>query len=126
MAIRVLIVDDTDHVREMLAHMLKLDGFNVVGTAGGATEAIESLGLTQPDIVIMDLKMPIVDGITATQLIREEHPTLPIVLYTAYLDDAIAKRAHEAGVTACIGKVEGISSLEREISALCLELVEHQ
>jgi len=123
--IRVLIVDDTDHVREMLAHMLKLDGFNVVGTAAGATEAIDSLGLTQPDIVIMDLKMPIVDGIAATRLIREEHPTLPIVLYTAYLDDAITARAHQAGVTACIGKVEGISSLEREISALCLELVEH-
>jgi len=123
--IRVLIVDDTDHVREMLAHMLNLDGFNVVGTAAGATEAIDSLGLTQPDIVIMDLKMPIVDGIAATKLIREEHATLPIVLYTAYLDDAIAERAHEAGVTACIGKVEGISSLEREISALCLELVEH-
>lgn len=125
MGIRVLIVDDTDHVREMLAQMLKLDGFNVVGTTAGAAEAIGSLGLTQPDIVIMDLKMPIVDGIAATKLIREEHPTLPIVLYTAYLDDAIAERAREAGVTACIGKVEGISSLEREISALCLELVEH-
>ncbi len=56
---------------------------------------------------------------------REDHPTLPIVLYTAYLDDAISERAREAGVTACIGKVEGIASLEREISALCLELVEH-
>ena len=123
--IRVLIVDDTDHVREMLAHMLKLDGFDVVGTAAGASEAIGSLGLTHPDIVIMDLKMPIVDGIAATRLIREDHPTLPIVLYTAYLDDAIAERAQDAGVTACIGKVEGISSLEREISALCLELVEH-
>src|SRR6266567_9162966 len=94
--IRVLIVDDTDHVREMLAQMLKLDGFSVVGTAAGATEAIDSLGLTQPDIVIMDLKMPIVDGIAATKLIREEHQTLPIVLYTAYLDDAIAERAHDA------------------------------
>ncbi len=125
MTIRVLIVDDTDHVRNMLAHMLTLDGFDVVGTAGGASEAIGSLGETSPDIVIMDLKMPIMDGIAATRVIREDHATLPIVLYTAYLDDAIAERAYDAGVTACIGKVEGIASLEREISALCLELVEH-
>ena len=125
MAIRVLIVDDTDHVRNMLSHMLTLDGFEVVGAAGGASEAIGTLSLSEPDIVIMDLKMPIMDGIAATRAMREDHPTLPIVLYTAYLDDAIAERAREAGVTACIGKVEGIASLEREISALCLELVEH-
>ena len=124
MAIRVLIVDDTDHVRNMLSHMLTLDGFEVVGAVGGAAEAIGSLSLSEPDIVIMDLKMPIMDGIAATRAMREDHPTLPIVLYTAYLDDTIAERAREAGVTACIGKVEGIASLEREISALCLELVE--
>ncbi|TML77233.1 MAG: response regulator [Actinobacteria bacterium] len=124
-AIRVLIVDDTDHVRNMLSHMLTLDGFDVVGAAGGASEGIGALGQAAPDIVIMDLKMPIMDGIAATRMIRQDHPTLPIVLYTAYLDDAIAERAREAGVTACIGKVEGIASLEREISALCLELVEH-
>jgi len=124
-AIRVLIVDDTDHVRNMLSHMLTLDGFDVVGATGGASEAIGALGQAAPDIVIMDLKMPIMDGIAATRVIRQDHPTLPIVLYTAYLDDAIAERAREAGVTACIGKVEGIASLEREISALCLELVEH-
>ena len=125
MAIRVLIVDDTDHVRDMLAHMLNLDGFEVVAALGGASEAIGSIDQMKPDIVIMDMKMPIMDGITATRVIREDHPTLPIVLYTAYLDDALTDRAREAGVTACIGKVEGLSSLEREISALCLELVEH-
>ena len=51
------------------------------------------------------------DGIAATRVFREDHATLPIVLYTAYLDDAIAERAYDAGVTACIGKVEGIASL---------------
>lgn len=120
-----MIVDDTDHVRDMLVHMLNLDGFDVVGALGGASEAIGSIDLMRPDIVIMDMKMPIMDGISATRIIREDHPTMPIVLYTAYLDDAIEERARNAGVTACIGKVEGLSSLEREISALCLELVEH-
>jgi DNA-binding NarL/FixJ family response regulator len=125
LGIRVLIVDDTDHVRNMLLHMLTLDGFLVVGSAAGATDALDMLDETGPDIVIMDMKMPVVDGISATRSIREQHPTLPVILYTAYLDDEILERAHDAGVTACIGKVEGIASLEREISALCLELVEH-
>jgi len=125
MAIRVLIVDDTDHVRAMLVQMLTLDGFNVVGNASSGPQAIEMIDGSDPDIVIMDLKMPGMDGITATELMREKIPTTPVVLYTAYLDDAIEARAHAAGVTACIGKVEGIASLEREISALCLELVEH-
>jgi CheY-like chemotaxis protein len=124
-AIRVLIVDDTDHVRDMLAHMLNLDGFEVVGAVGGASEAIGSIDQVKPDIVIMDMKMPIMDGIAATRVIREDHETLPVVLYTAYLDEELAERARDAGVTATIGKVEGLSSLEREISALCLELVEH-
>jgi CheY-like chemotaxis protein len=125
MTVRVLIVDDTEHVRNMLSHMLTLDGFEVVGAAGGASEAIGLLEEASPDIVIMDLKMPVMDGIAATRVMRKDHATLPIILYTAYLDDAIAERARDAGVTACIGKVEGIASLEREISALCLELVEH-
>ncbi|MGZ4127737.1 MAG: response regulator [Actinomycetota bacterium] len=125
MGIRVLIVDDTDHVREMLSHMLTLDGFTVVGAAAGAAEAMDTLDDADPDIVIMDMKMPHVDGIAATSSIREQHPTLPVVLYTAYLDNDIEERARIAGVTACIGKVDGIASLEREISALCLELVDH-
>jgi DNA-binding NarL/FixJ family response regulator len=123
--IRVLIVDDTDHVREMLGQMLALDGFNVVGKASSGADAVRLLDAVESDIVVMDLKMPLMDGITATKVIRQKLPTTPIVLYTAYLDTDIEERAKAAGVTACIGKVEGITSLEREISALCLELVEH-
>jgi CheY-like chemotaxis protein len=125
MAIRVLIVDDTDHVREMLAQMLLLDGFTVAGKAASGAEALRMVTGAAPDIVIMDYKMPVVDGITATRSIRAIAPTIPVVLYTAYLDDELEQRARAAGVNACIGKVEGLETLEREISALCLELVEH-
>lgn len=124
MSVRVLLVDDTDHVREMLAQMLTLDGFDVAGRASSGVEAIELARTCAPDIVIMDYKMPLMDGITATRAIRSEAPTLPVILYTAYLDEDIESRAKEAGVSACIGKVEGLNTLEHEISALCLELVE--
>ena len=123
LGIRVLIVDDTDHVREMLSQMLALDGFDVVGKARGGPEAIEIAKELSPDVVIMDYKMPGMDGITATRALRAISPTVPVILYTAYLDAELEGRARDAGISACIGKVEGITSLEREISALCLELV---
>ena len=124
MSVRVLIVDDTDHVREMLAHMLVLDGFELAGKASGGGEAIALAEKTSPDIVIMDFKMPGMDGITVTEKLHRSAPTLPVILYTAYLDDRLESRARAAGVSACIGKVEGLASLEHEISALCLELVD--
>lgn len=123
-AIRVMIVDDTDHVRAMLGEMLALDGFDVTGAAGGGEQAAELLSEAAPDVVIMDYKMPGMDGIEATALIRRQMPSVPVILYTAYLDDEIEERARAAGVTACIGKVEGLALLEREISALCLEFVD--
>lgn len=124
MTIRVLLVDDTDHVREMLAEMLRLDGFEIAGEAASGHAAIDAVRLSTPDVIVMDLKMPGMDGITATAEIREFAPTVPIILYTAYLDDEIEGRAKTAGVTACIGKIEGIDSLEREIATLCLDLFE--
>ena len=124
MPVRILIVDDTDHVRDMLAQMLELDGFDVAGSARRGAEAIELVPTCEADIVIMDYKMPDMDGITATARIREIAPNLPVILYTAYLDSEIETKAAEAGVTACVGKIEGIASLEHEISALCLELVD--
>jgi DNA-binding NarL/FixJ family response regulator len=122
--VRVLLVDDTEHVREMLAQMLSLDGFEVVGRAESGAQGVELAKSAEPDIVVMDYKMPQMDGLTATKLILEHTPGLPVILYTAYLDEEIERAAREAGVAACIGKVEGISSLEHEISALCLEFVD--
>lgn len=126
MTVRVLLVDDTDHVRKMLAEMLTLDGFEIAGQASSGQEAIDAARASLPDIIVMDLKMPGMDGITATEQIRAISATIPIILYTAYLDDEIETRAREAGVTACIGKIEGVDSLEREISALCMDLTDSE
>jgi DNA-binding NarL/FixJ family response regulator len=124
MPVKVLIVDDTDHVREMLASMLELDGFDVVGKASSGQEAIGMASSESPHVVVMDYKMPGMDGITATERLREVMPGLPVILYTAYLDGVLEERARKAGVSLCVGKVEGLETLERQISALCLELME--
>lgn len=126
MAVKVMVVDDTDHVRDMLATMLELDGFQVVAKVASGEEAIEALGESAPNVIVMDYKMPGMDGLAATERIRTITPGIPVILYTAYLDEVLERRAREAGVALCIGKVEGLATLEREISALCLELMEDE
>jgi len=123
MTIRVMVVDDTDHVREMLATMLELDGFKVVALAEGGQAAIDAVPSAKPDVVVMDYKMPGMDGVTATRRIRELTPGVGVILYTAYLDDDLEARAHEAGAALCLGKVEGLTELERRISEMCIELM---
>lgn len=120
MTVRVLVVDDTDHVRAMLAEMLSLDGFEVVGAASDGAQAAELVETADPHVVVMDLRMPGTDGLQATRRIRERRPHQPIIVYTAYLDREIEEQARAAGATLCLGKVEGLTTLEREISRLAL------
>ncbi|HYI46603.1 MAG TPA: response regulator [Actinomycetota bacterium] len=122
MAIKVLVVDDTDHVRRMLCEMLQLDGFEVVGEASNGQEAIDKATETTPDVVVMDYKMPGIDGLTAATKIRETRPDQGIVLYSAYLDEAIEQKAKDAGIAMCIGKVEGLNQLERHLTEICRDL----
>lgn len=122
MTVRVMVVDDTDHVRTMLAEMLELDGFEVVAQAANGDEAVQRAGTADPDVIVMDLKMPGVDGLEATRRIKEDRPNQPVILYTAYLDPVIEAEAKQVGVTLCLGKIDGLPELERQISRLMLEL----
>ncbi|MDP8937520.1 MAG: response regulator [Actinomycetota bacterium] len=120
--IRVMVVDDTDHVRRMLMSMLSLDGFEVVADARGGPEALDGIDVADPDVVVIDYKMPGMDGLTTAREIRARRPDQVMILYTAYVDDEIERQAAEAGISVCLGKVEGLASLEREISRLCASL----
>jgi response regulator NasT len=114
-----MVVDDTDHVRGMLVDMLELDGFEVVGQASSGPDAIRIAAESRPDVIIMDYKMPGMDGLTAARSIRSDRPDQAIILYTAYLDPQLEEQARQAGVAMTVGKVEGLNQLERHITELC-------
>ncbi len=120
--IRVMVVDDTDHVRRMLTSMLSLDGFVVVGEASGGSQAVAGVDEADPDVVVIDYKMPGMDGLDTARSIRAGRPDQVMILYTAYVDEELQRQAEEAGIALCLGKVEGLDSLEREISRLCSSL----
>ncbi|HVF12072.1 MAG TPA: response regulator transcription factor [Actinomycetota bacterium] len=122
MAVRVVVIDDTDHVREMLASMLSLDGFDVVAQGKNGEEALELADKHRPDVIVIDYSMPRTNGLEASKKVLELIPDQPIILYTAYIDDVLKQAAKEAGIAICVGKVEGLETLERSISELCLQL----
>ena len=117
--IRVLVVDDTEHVRRMLRSMLELDGFEVVGEAGSGPDAVDLIAGTPADVVVIDYKMPDVDGLETAARIRAIRPTQVMIMYTAFVDADLERRARDVGVSVVLGKIEGLESLEREISRLC-------
>ena len=106
----------------MLAEMLELDGFIVVGQAASGVDAVTLAKDLTPDVIVMDYKMPGMDGLEASKSIKGDRPDQAIVLYTAYLDPDLELQAKEAGVAMCVGKIEGLNQLERHITELTRDL----
>lgn len=122
MPVRVVVVDDTSHVLDMLVTMLTLDGFDVVGRGVSGEQAVELATRHRPDVVVIDYMMPGMNGLVAARKIREAVPTQAIILYTAFLDEALQQEARAAGVALCVGKVEGLETLEQSITELCMQI----
>ena len=98
--IRVLVVDDHPVVRSGLVGMLDIeDDLQVVGEAGDGVEALARVAALAPDVVLMDLRMPLLDGASATQRIVAEHAGTRVLVLTTYDTDADIVRAVEAGAT---------------------------
>ncbi len=115
--IRILIVDDHQVVREGLRHMLELEAdMEVVGEAGEAKEALAQVESLSPEVILMDIKMPGVDGIELTRQIKEKLPSCNIIMLTLY-DEYLAK-AIEAGAVGYLLKDIKREELTRAIRAV--------
>lgn len=122
MAISVVVVDDTKHVRDMLVSLLTLDGFNIVGQGASGEQAVELAARHAPDVIVIDYAMAAMSGLDAAREILEADPQQNIILYTAYVDKELKQEASQVGVALCVGKAEGLETLERSISELCIQL----
>lgn len=99
-SIRVLIVDDHEIVREGLQTLLAEEpDFEVVGTASDGAVAVSLAEKTKPDVIIMDLVMPGVDGIEATRRIHDQNPDARVLVLTTFADDQHVREAIQAGAT---------------------------
>jgi response regulator NasT len=100
---RILVAEDEAIIRLDLAEMLGEAGYDVVGQAGDGEQAVAMATSLRPDLVIMDIKMPVMDGITAAEQIGKER-ICPVVMLTAFSQTELVERARDAGVMAYIVK----------------------
>jgi DNA-binding NarL/FixJ family response regulator len=96
--VRVLLVDDQALFREALAMLLGVHaGIDVVGEAGDGAEALDRVAALEPDVVLMDLRMPVLDGVAATRRLRVDHPGVRVIALTTFDDDEDVFAALRAG-----------------------------
>ena len=95
--IRVLIADDHPMVRQGLRSMLNIKGIQVIGEATDGREAVELVRDLNPDVILMDVRMPDMDGLAATEIVKEEAPSTAVIIVTSYESKDYLRRAIEAG-----------------------------
>lgn len=116
--IRVMIVDDHDVVRRGLAIFFQaFNDLELVGEAANGAEAVHLCSQLQPDVVLMDLVMPEMDGITATRLIRESFPDTQVIALTSFQDDASVQAMMAAGAIGYLLKNASVDELASTILA---------
>ncbi len=117
-AIRILVVDDHQVVREGLRRMLELESdFTVVGEAADATDVLTQVESLSPEVILMDIKMPGVDGLDLTRQLKQKQPSCNVIMLTLY--DEYLTQAIEAGAVGYLHKDIKREELVRAIRAVC-------
>jgi DNA-binding NarL/FixJ family response regulator len=118
--IRVLVVDDADDIRGLLKLVLELDSeFRVVGEASNGEDAVRLTAELQPDLVVLDIAMPVMDGMDALRQLREVSPNSKVVMFSAYDSGWLAERARGFGAAAYIDKTDGVVDLVGRLRSIC-------
>ena len=116
--IRILLVDDHDMVRRGIAvFLLTNDDLVLVGEAANGVEALEKCAELQPDVVLMDLMMPVMDGITAIRLIRMRYPETQVIALTSFSEEKLVETSLQAGAIGYLFKNVSVDELAAAIRA---------
>jgi len=109
---RVVLADDTPEYRQLLRIILEQDGgFDVVGEAANGEEAVQLSDTEQPDVLVLDLAMPVMDGLQAIPLVRACSPGTAIVVVSGFARGQLERDALELGAVAYVGKEEVFASI---------------
>jgi DNA-binding NarL/FixJ family response regulator len=108
----VLLVDDDPFVRRALRQVFSFEAdFHVCGEAENGREAIEKAEELQPDLIVIDLSMPVMNGFDAARLLQRSMPSVPIIMFSEYSDAFAQKEARSAGIAALISKSQNATTL---------------
>ena len=107
----VLVVDDNAAIRKMMAAAFLSDGFKTCAEAENGRESIELAKRVKPDIITLDLAMPVMNGLEAAARLRKLFPKTPIILFSMYADSILKAEASTAGVNLVLTKTEPLSKL---------------
>ncbi len=117
--IRTLVVDDTPDILDVICVWLEMDDrIEVVGRATNGAEAVEMVASSRPDLVVMDVQMPTMDGLTAAGLIRRDVPEVSLVLMSACPSYYFDEKLRASGADAFIDKLEFAEAFPRVLSRL--------
>jgi DNA-binding NarL/FixJ family response regulator len=108
----VLIADDNIVVRRALRQVFQYESdFEVCGEAGNGREAIERAEQCKPDLVVLDLSMPVMNGLDAARAIKRVLPEVPVIMFSNYSDKFSEEEARSAGISAMVSKTESVTVL---------------
>jgi DNA-binding NarL/FixJ family response regulator len=108
---KILLIDDGKAVRDVIRIFLEKEGFQICGEAADGVEGVEQAKKLKPDLVVLDLAMPRMDGVEAASILSRSMPTVPIVLLTMYGDAVGSLLASASGISAVISKADGFEKL---------------
>jgi len=115
----VLVVDDNALIRQVLCRVLASEpGFDICGEAENGQDAVEKAQALHPDLIVMDLSMPVMNGIDATRTLKTLMPMVPVIIFSEYSDAFSEKEARSAGISALVSKSEHVSVLIDKARAL--------
>jgi DNA-binding NarL/FixJ family response regulator len=115
----VLVVDDNASIRQALCRVFTSEAdFDLCGEAENGREAIEKAQVLHPDLIVMDLSMPVMNGIDAARTLKTLMPMVPVIIFSEYSDVFSEQEARSAGISALVSKSEHVSVLIDRVRAL--------